>query len=35
MKSQISPLDYAFAVGKIRALERFLMKEEVFIDFVV
>jgi len=25
-----SPLDYIFAVGKIRALERFLIKEEVF-----
>jgi vacuolar-type H+-ATPase subunit C/Vma6 len=25
-----SPLDYAFAVGKIRALEKFLIKEEVF-----
>ena len=27
---KVSPLDYTFAVGKIRALEKFLLKEEVF-----
>jgi len=27
---RVSPLNYAFAVGKVRALERFLIKAEVF-----
>jgi vacuolar-type H+-ATPase subunit C/Vma6 len=30
MAEKVSGLDYAFAVGKIRALERFLIKQEVF-----
>jgi len=30
MPKKRSPLDYAFAVGKIRAMERFLIKPEVF-----
>lgn len=29
-----SPLNYAFAIGKIRALEKFLIKEEVFKEAV-
>lgn len=29
-----SPLDYAFAVGKIRALEKFLLKSEVFEEAI-
>lgn len=32
MSTMISPLDYAFAVGRVRALERFLIKEEVFLE---
>ncbi|MFA5090218.1 MAG: V-type ATPase subunit [Candidatus Omnitrophota bacterium] len=32
--SGISPLNYTFAVAKIRALERFLIKQEVFIEAV-
>lgn len=33
MKSQkVSPLNYAFAIGKIRALEKFLIKQEVFSE---
>lgn len=27
---RVSPLNYAFAIGKIRALEKFLIKQEVF-----
>ena len=27
---KVSPLDYAFAIGKVRALEAFLIKQEVF-----
>lgn len=27
---KVSPLNYAFAIGKIRALEKFLVKDEVF-----
>ena len=27
-----SPLDYVFAVGKIRALEKFLIRREVFVE---
>jgi len=35
MKTQIaSPLNYAFAVGKIRALEKFLIKQEVFEEAI-
>lgn len=29
-----SPLDYAFAIGKIRALEKFLIKDEVFKEAI-
>lgn len=31
---KISPLNYAFAVGKIRALEKFLIKQEVFEEAI-
>ncbi len=31
---KISPLDYAFAVGRIRALEKSLIKEEVFSEAI-
>jgi len=31
---KISPLNYAFAIGKIRALEKFLIREEVFQEAI-
>jgi V/A-type H+-transporting ATPase subunit C len=31
---QVPPLNYAFAIGKIRALENFLLKEEVFTEAI-
>jgi len=31
---KISPLDYAYSVGRIRALERFLIKSEVFQEAI-
>lgn len=34
MPTRISPLDYAFAVGRVRALEKFLIKEEVFLEAI-
>lgn len=34
MLTKVSPLDYAFAVGRIRALEKFLISEEVFLEAV-
>jgi V/A-type H+-transporting ATPase subunit C len=30
MKRRVSPLDYAFAIGQVRALENFLIQREVF-----
>jgi len=34
MSQKISPLNYAFAVGKVRALEKFLIKGEIFAQAV-
>ncbi len=34
MSGHVSPLDYAFAIGKIRTLEKYLIKEEVFREAV-
>jgi len=34
VKRKHSPLDYAFSIGKIRALERFLIKPEVFEEAI-
>jgi vacuolar-type H+-ATPase subunit C/Vma6 len=31
---KISPLNYAFAIGKVRALEKFLIKQEVFEEAI-
>jgi vacuolar-type H+-ATPase subunit C/Vma6 len=30
MPEKVSPLDYAFAIGKVRTLEKYLLKEDVF-----
>jgi len=32
--SRVSPLDYIFALGEIRSLEKFLIKEEVFAEAI-